>query len=134
MWDSWTCITVDDGPGILPDEVRTALKLAACEMHDDKLALLRFKHALCQGEIDTEWEHRMVGGRGGILFHARIDADDGEYKVHFLVSNADLKRGAKRLKKVVERHGDNWKYLPADVFGDIVHEFDDLRQQPRRLN
>jgi hypothetical protein len=38
------------------------------------------------------------------------------------------------LKKVVERHGDNWKYLPADVFGDIVHEFDDLRQQPRRLN
>lgn len=134
MWDSWTCITIDKGPGVLPDELRSALKIAACEMYDERKPLLRFKHALGAGEIDTEWLHRMVGNRGGILFCARIDAEEGEYHVQFLVNLDDLKRGAKRLKKVIEKHGETWEYLSLEVLGAIAKEFDDLRAQPRRLN
>ncbi len=134
MWDSWTCVTIDKGPGVLPDELRTALKIAACEMYDDRKPLLRFDHTLGAGEIDTEWLHRMVGNRGGILFRARIETDDGEYQVQFLVNSDDLKRGAKRLKKVIERHGETWTYLPLETLGVIAKEFDDLRARPRRLN
>ncbi len=103
MYDSWTCILVQDGPGVLDEDVCAALKLAACDLALRKLDRMRISLDVCEGIIQTEWRTHVVGTRSGVLFRAQITEDTGDYFVNFLLHEDDLKRGADYISEVREK-------------------------------
>ena len=44
---------VDRGPGLIDDEVRRALKMAACELHLQKKDRIRIHKDVCDGVVST---------------------------------------------------------------------------------
>jgi hypothetical protein len=87
-----------EGPGLIPEEVTTALKMAACELYLAKQEYGRIETPYCEGFIETAWKEYLYGTRSGVFFEAHIDAVDGTtYRINFLFSEEDLKRGKEIL-------------------------------------
>ncbi len=102
-FDSWTCVMVAGEFGVIPDKVQIALKLAACDMRIEKRDQMLFKGEDCNGFLVTGWNSFMIGARSGILFRSEVDVEGKSIKVNFLLSEADLKQGAKRLKRMYKQ-------------------------------
>jgi len=123
--DSWTCLMVQDGPSMVSDEVRADLKIAACRLRLDKIGASRITGGVCDGYIETDNAHHMVGTRGGILFKSQITDENGDYKVNFLLNEDDLDRGAKYLEEI-EEGGSLWVREPGEVPLPELYKFLDL--------
>ena len=130
-YDSWTCLMVEKGPGILDDKVRLALKVAACDLrrrqHDRSL----LSTSVCDGVIKTEWKSFAVGSRSGILFNAQITGERGDYLVNFLLGEDDLDRGAELLREKFEEGGvyiDAPQRFPVDE----LYKFENLHVRTSR--
>ncbi len=133
LLDSWTCIGIDKGGGLLPDELMYALKMAACTLHLEKKKQLLFQSDECDGLIKTDWTDHLLGTRSGILFRAEVSSNAQEWQVNFLLHERDLEHGA----RILEAGG----VLPDDSDGGVanfrlpleaLYQFEDLR--PRTLN
>jgi hypothetical protein len=125
---------VENGPGILQEDVRAALKLAACNLSLNKWDRMHIASDACSGIIETAWNPYPVGTRSGILFRAQIDSGQGEYKVNFLLNTKDLERGAAFLREMEERGQYGWGEVPGRVPCDALYQFYDLRQTTRRMH
>ncbi len=135
MYDSWSCLSVEKGPGVISDEVRNTLKAAACDLHLKKWDEMHIENDIISGIIKTEWTTCSVGGRSGVLFRAQIDCEDGtDYKVNFLFSEDDLERGSEILRQVEEHAGGKWENIPTRVPVPELYRFYDLRGPSRRLH
>lgn len=135
MHDSWTCLMVENGPGVISDEVRLALKVAACDLHLKKWGTMHLVSEVIEGIIKTERTTHLVGTRSGVLFRAQIDCEDGtDYKINFLLSEEDLKAGAKILRQLEEGVGGEWQETSTRFPVPELYEFYELRQQHRRLH
>lgn len=128
-YDSWTCLMVQNGPGMLPDEVRAELKLFACRMqhgHTDEM-YMRGKH--CNGLLKTDWGSFSVGSRSGILFKAHFDWKGGECQVNFLLGEEDLLAGARLIEEALERGDDGtWEMIDGTIPVPELYKFLDLGQ------
>lgn len=113
--DSWTCLMVEKGPGIVSDEIRNALKIAACRLRLDKVTAARIVSNVCSGYIETDNSYHMVGTRGGILFKTQVSGDGGDYKVNFLLGEDDLDRGAAFLEELEEDDNSIWIREPGEI-------------------
>jgi hypothetical protein len=135
MRDSWSCLSVENGPGLLSDIVRNSLKVAACDLHLKKWGEMRIESDVISGVIKTEWNTHSVGGQSGVLFRAQIDCEDGtDYKVNFLFNEDDLKQGAEIIRQVAESEGSNWEDSPTRFPVPELYQFYDLRGPSRRLH
>lgn len=135
MHDSWSCLSVEKGPGTISDEVRNALKAAACDLHLKKWDEMRIENDIISGIIKTEWKTYMVGGRSGVLFRAQIDCEDGtDYKINFLFHEDDLERGAEIIRQMEEGESDNWQDSPVRFPVPELYRFEDLRGPSRKVH
>jgi hypothetical protein len=121
---------VHNGPGLISDEVRSSLQLAACIMALEKRDKTRVNTQYCHGVIRTDWDTHLVCTRSGILFRAHIESADsnGTYLVNFLLSEADLKRGADFLKELEEMEDSGLIWVNSDepVPCDVLFQFEQL--------
>jgi hypothetical protein len=132
MYDSWTCVMIDKGPGVLEDDVRDSLKLSACELAVNKLDRMQMSTPVCDGVIQTEWKSHNIGSRSGILFRAQITSESGDYKVNFLLSEDDLKRGAKILRasrKQNKKSAQRWEHTTGTLPLEELYDFRDLSKR-----
>lgn len=134
-WDSWTVVMVQNGPGIIPEEVCAALKKAACELHLKKMERMQMRSGVCEGVIQTDGETLSLSARRGVLFRSQFDWDGGGCKVNFLLSVDDLENGAETLRRMMEEEYEDGEWLLSDEPIPIpeLYEFYDLRA-PRRLH
>ncbi len=102
MHDSWTCIMVENGPGLLPEEVKLSLKVAACELHLRGLDEMLLSDDHCMGLIKTSWNTVSYGNRSGILFKSSVESETGEYRVNFLLNRIDLETGSALIRRLKE--------------------------------
>lgn len=130
---SWTFVMVRDGPGIIDDAVRIALEVAVYKMHLDKWPATRFKVDTCDGYVENSGTTHTIAARTGVLFRAQIEDDDGPYRINFLVSERDLKEGAKRLKNI-EKGDPGYGFGPIDsrIIPPDLFEF--VQEVPRKLH
>lgn len=127
MYDSWTCLSVERGPGMLSDEVRNLLKAAACDLYIKKWDSMHIENDVASGVIKTAWESHVVGGRSGVLFRARVDSKDGtDYQVNFLLSTEDLERGAEHIRTMREKESGAWEDAPGRVPCEALYQFERL--------
>lgn len=120
---------VKDGPGLIPDEVRTALEVAAYKLQLDGFDAVRIKDDSCAGYLETTWDSHMIGSRGGILFKAQIETDEGAYFVNFLLAEKDLERGAEILRQFEDQElHTRWGVAQGEIELAALYEF--LGQQP----
>ena len=124
--DSWTVLMVQDGPGMLSDDVRTALKIAACELHLKRAERMRIKSHVCEGFIETEWKTKVIGARSGVLFRCQIDSGGGNYRVNFLFSEKDLRRGADIIREIDEEGDMPWRMSETSRESHPVKELFDF--------
>lgn len=125
-WDSWSCLMVQNGPGLVPENICAALKKAACELHlksRDRMPLV----GELDGVIETHWSSHFVGTRSGILFRSQFDWEGGGCKINFLLSTEDLKRGAETLREMIEQEGGKWIESPEPFPVPELFKFYDLR-------
>ena len=102
-YDSWTCIMVRNGPGLIPDLVRQRLKLEACRLYAKEKERAGFKTPECSGVLLSTRRAHSVGARTGILFKAEVEiSGHPECQINFLLSVADLERGAQFVQQVEE--------------------------------
>jgi hypothetical protein len=131
MYDSWTCLLVQNGPGLLAESVRTALKDAACDLYHkkwDRMKMTNNDH--CTGVIETDWKSYTLGARSGFLFKARITEESGDYLVNFLYHSRDLKRGAELLEK---REQENVRWIANEETVPLP-ELYDFSNPPAQYN
>lgn len=128
MADSWTCLMVEKGPGLLDDKIRAALKMAACDLYRRKEERMPIFHDACDGIITTEGKSYTVGSTSGVLFRAHIDTENGcDYRVNFLLSERDLERGASALREMEERGMVVWRSPSGGFPCEELYRFCDLR-------
>lgn len=127
QWDSWSCLMVQMGPGILPDAVCAELKKGACELHLKKRDRMPLVGGLCDGVIQTDWSTRLLGIRSGVLFRSQFDWEGGGCKANFLLSTDDLERGAEVLREMMEHQGGGWVESPEPFPVRELYQFYDLR-------
>jgi len=127
--DSWTCLLVEKGPGMLDDAVRTALKVAACDLHLKRWDTMHIMSDVCEGIIATSWSTHTVGARAGVLFRAEVDAEAGLYRVNFLLNIKDLERGAELLKAREDEEEEYWVQNPVRIPVAELYMFEDLRRR-----
>lgn len=132
MYDSWSCLMVEKGPGVITDEVRAALKMAACNLSLKKIDRSKINSEVCDGIIQTAWDSHIVGSRSGILFRAQITEKSGDYFVNFLLNEDDLKQGGELLRQLEEKRGGSWTAVQEPFPLKELHVFYDLR--PHKLN
>ncbi len=125
---------VKKGPGMLSDEVRLALKLAACDLHRLRWDRMNIVNDVCEGVIQTAWDTHLVGMCAGVLFRAQIEGESGAYQVNFLLSTDDLECGADILRDMEENGGYEWASSPAQIPCDELYRFHDLSQTSSRRN
>lgn len=127
MADSWSCVTVEKGPGLLDDAICAALKKAACALSLKGLDAMIFKEKICEGRIETEWKSFSFGTRNGILFRTEVDADGASFRVNFLLNRQDLERGEEVIRE--QEEGD-CVLAQIPYFGELppeLSDFSDLR-------
>lgn len=136
MNDSWTCLNVEKGPGMISNMVRNVLKAAACDLHVKKWDTMHIENDMVSGIITTNWDTHVVGGRSGVLFRAQIDCEDGpNYKVNFLFHEKDLERGAEIIREMEEREGGEvWGTTSARIPCEELYRFYDLRGPGRTVH
>ena len=135
MSDSWSCLLVNKGPGLLPEKVSLVLKIAACDLHRQKWDTMRLSNDIAIGIISTEWNTYSVGGRSGVLFRAHVDCESGtDYQVNFLLSERDLEHGAKILQEREERGEIGWQESRTPFPIPELYQFKDLRGPSRGLH
>jgi hypothetical protein len=132
--DSWTCLMVKDGPGMLSDDVRTALKMAACELYRCQWERMHIDSDACEGLIETTWSTHSIGTLSGVLFRTEIVAENGSYKVNFLLNSDDLERGADVLREMIENGEYGWQSADETFACPELYRFYDLHQPGRMLN
>lgn len=134
-FDSWTCISVEKGGGVIPEELKCAIKMAACQLHLEKRQNLLFESTFCSGYITTSWESVRLGGCSGILFSAELDSDIDEtmlnWRINFLLNTRDLEQGAKLLEQGEYEDTDLTftTELPFRLPVDQLYAFNDLRSR-----
>jgi len=112
---------------MITDEVRSALKFAACDLHYKKWDSMRIVgNDACDGVIETQWMSYTVGARSGILFRAQISAESGDYRVNFLFNGKDLERGAEVIREMEESEGAGWRTGEGKIPVPELYRFDDL--------
>jgi hypothetical protein len=135
MHDSWTCLTVEKGPGIISDEVRNVLKAAACDLHLKRWDQMPLENDLLTGIIKTEWNTYRVGGRSGVLFRAQVDCEDGtDYRINFLFNERDLERGAEIIRHMKEGDESRWSENSVRIPIPELYQFYDLLGPGHRLH
>jgi hypothetical protein len=130
MFNSWTCMMVSKGPGLVSEEIRNHLQLAAADLtlrKWDRMKIVGNKSP-CEGIIETDWKHHLIGTRGGILFRSQVEGENGEYFINFLLSEEDLKEGAKTLQKQYEENGFDWQASREPFPLAELYEFRDLKR------
>lgn len=129
--DSWTCIAVTKGGGLIPDELMQVAKMAACRLHLEKRNDLFFTSEVCDGYITTSWEDKLLWTRSGVFFSIEASMDDREWQINFLLNARDLERGAKLLEQGDELDPDDVISInvPFRVPIDRLYEFHDLRSK-----
>ena len=99
---SWTCVMVQDGPGMLSEAIRLVLQVAAYKLSLDGFDSSRITSTVCEGYIETDWQSHLIGTRGGILFKTILTSEDGDYAVNFIISEDDLAAGKEFIRGVEE--------------------------------
>lgn len=133
-YDSWTCLMVENGPGVITDHLRSSLKRAACELHLKRWDKMHIIEDGLNGVISTAWTSHMVGVRSGILFRTHFDAETAQdYKVNFLLSEDDLARGAEVIKEFYESAGVSWTEGDGSIPVPELYQFYDLRGSAKKL-
>lgn len=125
-WDSWTCLMVEKGPGLIDDETRTVLKAAACNLHLQRIDRMVITSDICGGIIQTNWDTRMVGGRSGVLFRCQVERDTGDFLVNFLLSTGDLEAGADIIRQMEECGYVRWDTSQERFPVPELYKFEDL--------
>lgn len=130
-YDSWTCISVPKGGGLIPDELMHAAKTAACKLHLEKRNSLLFTSEVCDGYISTSWEDQLLWTRSGIFFTVEATMDDQEWQINFLLNSRDLEKGAKLLEKGEELDPEDVVSInmPFRMPIDRLYQFHDLRRR-----
>ncbi len=134
-FDSWTCISVERGGGIVPDELKCAIKMAACQLHLDKRQHLLFESEFCSGYITTTWDSVRLGGCSGILFSVELDSDIDKktlsWRINFLLNTRDLEHGALLLEQGEYKDTDVMftAELPFRLPIEQLYAFNDLRSR-----
>lgn len=119
---------VQHGPGIISDEVRAALKKAACELHLKKMTRMQMRGGVCDGVIETDGETCFLGTRSGVLFRSQFDWQGGGCKVNFLLGTDDLENGAEMLRRIAEENEDSeWIVSSEPIPVPQLYQFYDLR-------
>lgn len=131
MHDSWTCLMVEDGPGILPDDVRRALKMAACNLHLNKRDTMHFSSDVCNGIVESSWDTYSVGARAGILFRAQIESDVGGYRINFLLNTDCLDQGRDFLKRLDQSPSGTWVPQSGHLPIEEMYRFENLAPSSR---
>ena len=103
-YDSWSCLMVQNGPGVIPDAIRTTLKAAACGLKLQGKDTSLIENDACSGIISTGWKVHSVGSVSGVLFRSQFDFEEAlDCKVNFLLSTKDLERGVQIIREMEER-------------------------------
>ena len=120
---------VSKGPGLVQEDVRNHLQLAAADLVLRKWDRMKIVgKGPCEGVIETDWKHHLVGTKGGILFRSQVEDESGEYFVNFLLSEEDLKEGAKTLQKQYEEVGFQWSESQEPFPLAELYQFRDLKR------
>lgn len=126
---SWTCVMVQKGPGIIPEDICNHLQFAACDLQlrrADRMKIVG--DGPCNGIIETDWQSHLIGTRGGILFRAQVDGEEGEYFINFLLSEDDLKHGAKMIMDRCKEKNIDWETTPGKFPLSELYDFRDLKR------
>lgn len=124
--NSWTCLMVQRGPGMISDEVRSALTVAACRLQLNRHDASRISSDVCDGYIETAWDTHLVGTRSGVLFKTQLDCDEGTYEVNFLLSEDDLASGAAELERISLAGEGEWVQGDGKIPVPALYDFLDL--------
>ncbi len=124
---------VQKGPGMITDDIRAALKMAACDLHLKKWDRMHIVSDICDGIIETSWDTHTVGTRSGVLFRTQIGSDKGEYMVNFLLNTDDLERGAEVLREMEEKGEAVWGKSAAPFPCPALYRFYDLHRTAHRM-
>lgn len=129
--DSWVCLVVEKGPGVISTGVRSTLKMFACALHRTRQDKMLITSDFCSGHIETTWATHLIGTKGGVLFRAQLDDERGDfYQVNFLYSTDDLEKGANKFREMDEE--EVWVQSAGRLPLDLLYEFPDPIS--RRLN
>ena len=128
-WDSWSCLMVEKGPGIIDDDTRATLKAAACNLHLQRIDRMVITSDVCGGIIQTNWDSHTVGGRSGVLFRCQIERDAGDFFVNFLLNTNDLEAGAEIIREMEERGFGRWDTSQERFPVPELYKFSDLRKR-----
>lgn len=127
-WDSWSCLMVENGPGMIDDETRATLKAAACNLHLQSIDRMTISSDVCGGIIQTNWDKHSVGSRSGVLFRCQVEHDEGDFFVNFLLHTRDLEAGAEIIREMEERGFDRWDESHEKFPVPELYKFYDLRK------
>lgn len=120
---------------MLSDEVRNALKAAACDLALKKWDTMRIESDVISGIIKTNWDTHIVGGRSGVLFRAHIDCEDGtDYCINFLLQEDDLARGSDIIREMEKSEDGEWSRVSARIPCEALYHFENLRGPSRKLH
>lgn len=102
MNDTWTCIMIGNVPEVIPERVRTALMVGACDLHSKQWSHMYLMNDDVGGLIKTEGAVRKVGTAYGLLFHAEVEGQDGTLcKINFLLNAHEMHRRAMSPGEIV---------------------------------
>ena len=107
-YDSWACIMVRKGPGMIDEDTKATLIMAACDLKRKNRDRMGFKGDACGGLIESSWKTHLVGTCRGILFRASVMEEKDDYEVNFLLSDSDLENGARQIQEARERGEKLW--------------------------
>ena len=126
--DSWSCLMVQNGPGVIPDSIRTTLKAAACKLKLSGKDTTLIENDACSGIITTAWKTHSVGSISGVLFRSQFDFEGAlDCKVNFLLSVKDLERGVQIIREMEESEPGIWVNSPGKIAVSDLYRFYNLR-------
>jgi hypothetical protein len=126
---------VEKGPGMIDDEVRSVLKMAACHLHLKRWDRMNITSDVCEGIITTKWNTYAVGSRSGVLFRSQVKDESGkDYFVNFLLNEDDLRRGAEVIREMEERGDGDWVTGDGRIPVEELYRFYDLHRTAKKLH
>ncbi len=132
--DSWICLMVKGGPGLVPEDVKRTLKMAACDLKLKDLPVTFQTGETCKVEVTTKWVRHTVGTCTGFLFYGEVhEGRKKSYRVNFLLNAANLREGARILKDMIAAGEDGEAFtVTGKLPVDELYRFDDLGGHTRR--